>query len=1499
MSRIRKSFTVAFVTGLALSGPLATAQAVKTNARPSVRVTDKVNVSVTSRVAGTHPAIVDSASIGARVAAGAKLSHLHLFLTATDAQEAALASLTDQQQDKTSPNFHHWMTPETFGASFGAAPSDVAKVVAWLQDQGLTVESVSKSNRVISFGGSAGQIEAAFQTELHTLTVNGETHISNTTDISVPSALAGVIGGVARLNDFFPKSGAHRMGIASLTRMLPANNFISQDTAPLYGNATGTHYIAPGDVATIYNAKPLVTGGTDGTGVTIAILAQSNINLGDVQQFRSMFGLPKNDPTIILVGGDPGTNGDDGEAYLDAEWSGAVATGAKVDFLVSSPDLENGGVDASGLYAVDNNIGDIISLSYGGCEVNNGPGVTGFFNTLWEQAAAQGQTVFVSTGDSSADTCASSSSAYATSDYGVNALGSSAYNVAVGGTAFVDYGQSTYWANGGTTIPFSNALSYIPEAPWNNSKLSTTNLNSASTGLLTGSGISGTGGGISIYTARPNWQTGSGISPASDPAAVSGTGIAPGSPISGPHRLVPDVSNISANNHDGALFCADSVCSTTPTGGLYDAGVVGGTSVATPVQAGLQALINEKNGGRQGNANYYYYQLANAQYTASTTACQATLGTASSPTVTLPASTCNFHDVVSGSNAVPTSSTDTTGIGFLAAPGYDAASGLGSVDITNVATNWSTVAFTATTTTLSITPQSGIAHGADQTINVTVSPTTGSGTPTGDFALIAQTTSPDGPFEYTLTNGAFSGLVASSNKNVTIGVASTLPAGNYNVYARYAGDGTFGGSVSAPVPVSIGKDTSSVSLNSYDVTAAGYVFAQTSFPYGANLYIDTYVNSGSGSGVPTGTVTYSVSKGGTALASLTNTLDATGNTYFQSGQSFPNFYLKANYPALAPGSYTITAAYSGDNNFAASTSSVNVTVTQLTPTVSFTAPADINSGDTATFGYRIANPASVTYPNTTVLATGMVTFTDTTSGTTLGSCTLSGAACTFSSTAITTAGGHTVTAVYSGDLNYAPASNSATVMVGTLTAPTVAVTSAGTLAVGSTITLTATLTPATATGSVSFFDGTTLLGVGTISSGVATFRSAGTLGAGTRAISAVYSGSTSNASATGTLSLTVAKNSPSMTLSAPLNSTYGQVVSIDVQLSRSPTTSGQPTIPPTGLVTFTDSGSPIGSGALTYGPGGYGLYGSDLNIATLGVGTHTLSATYAGDTNYNTATAAFTVSTTIAKLSPAITVSSPSVAYSSLAAVPLTATLAIPSTLTAPTAQVSFYDGATFLGSATPTYSAAAGAYIANYSAVGLSGASHSITAQYPGDTSYNLVTSPPFLVSVTTSNVWVLNANGKVSALTNSGTALFGSAVGSTGTGTGIAIDGSGNVWSLNSTANSVQEFSNAGTVISSGYTGGGINLPAALSFDGAGLLWIANGNNTISVLNSSGAPVTSVPFQSPLNTPTSINVDGSGSVWVTNSGNNTVTEVIGAATPVTTPLTTAVTNNTLASKP
>ncbi len=1200
-------FLSAFTLASVAAAP-AQAQSQARLAHPTARVTEKIDRRVTHTLKGTHPGAVDRATVGSRLAASTQLNGIILVLQPSGDQEAALHTLLDAQGDKGSASFHKWLTPDDFAASFGVASADIAKVAAWLTDSGLHVDSIAHSARFISFSGPVGSVETAFNTKIYNVTVDGEQHISNTSDVSIPAALAPVVSGVKSLNNFFPKAktqGARKIAL----QKNPVSGFDAVD--PDFGaSPTGTHYVAPGDLATIFNAAPLTAKGIDGTGVTISVLARSNIQLADVEAYRSLFGLPKNDPNIIVVGTDPGENADDVEAFLDAELAGSLATGAKVNFIVSSASLVGSGIDTAGLYAVDNNIGDIITLSYGGGEAGNGADGTAFWNILWEEAAAQGQTAFVSSGDSDAAGGNSSSATVATG-YGVNALGSSAYNVAVGGSMFVDLNPSQDWG-AVSGIPYASALGYIPEAPWNQSRLTTTYLNSAATAFQTGAGIVGGGGGISIYTPRPSWQTGSGIPTNADAIAVySGTGIAPGSPITGLHRLVPDVSFIAASGHDGTLFCYEGGCYENATGSLISAGIVGGTSVAAPAMASVQALIDAANGGRQGNANIYYYQLANQQYTASTTACQAPIGSVASPSVVLPAAACNFHDIVNGSNIAPTATTGTAGVGFTAVAGFDEASGLGSMNIANVATNWSSVKFNATATTLSLTPTTGT-HGLSQTATIQVTPASGTGTPTGDVSILASGETAYGtPQVYTLSGGGSVNALVNS-----------LPAGSYTVTAHYAGDTNFASSDSAPVPVTIGKEGISPTLTPYLVTAAGAVTPTTTFTYGSGeIYLDTEYVANSGNGTPSGSVNYTITQNGVALPGLTTKLDTYGTTYLIAGPPFTNFYLVPNYATLTPGTYALTADYSGDTSFYGGTIHSAFVVTKATPSVSFiTGTAQIKSGGTATLNFTVATPTSATP------ASGTVTFTDTTTGTALGTGTLSGGTVSFNTTGITASGVNTITATYSGDSNYLAATPAAlAVTVSSQTTTTTTLTPSTTAPfVGTTVTLSAAVTPIpTTTAAVSFYDSGRLLGSANVSTttGIASLAVTG-FTAGSHSLTASYAGNATGSTSAGAYNLSVAQNLTSINFSGGESSTYGQTVSFNAYIVRSPTTAGIPAVPLTGVVNFYDggtSGTLIGSVTPVFGPGG-SRYVATLNSSTLGLGSHTITAVYSGDANYAAST---------------------------------------------------------------------------------------------------------------------------------------------------------------------------------------------------------------------------------------------------------------------------------------
>ena len=331
------------------------------------------------------------------------LDGLRLTFKRSDAQEASLKALLLAQQDPTSPSYHHWLTPTQFGQQFGMTAADIAKASDWLQAQGFTVTWVSESNNAIGFSGSVASVEKAFQTQIHSYRVNGETHFANATNISVPAALSGLVTGVRGLDDFRPKP---KVRYAKSNALNAKPQFTS--------GVSGSHYLTPPDMATIYDIGPLYSAGVTGKGVTIAIMGQTDIVPADIADFRAAAGLPANPPTVVTA---PGTtplsapagaaSGDLSETDLDLEYSGGIATGASI-VLVNSDN-----VFTSLQYAVQSTIGGIaipiISLSYGACEPSFATSDLTQIEGFLSQANAQGQTVMLASGDSGAADCDDSS----------------------------------------------------------------------------------------------------------------------------------------------------------------------------------------------------------------------------------------------------------------------------------------------------------------------------------------------------------------------------------------------------------------------------------------------------------------------------------------------------------------------------------------------------------------------------------------------------------------------------------------------------------------------------------------------------------------------------------------------------------------------------------------------------------------------------------------------------------------------------------------------------------------------------------------------------------------------------------------------------------------------------------------------------------------------------------------------------------------------------------
>ena len=967
-------FVFLFLLFLALVS-LAGAQTVPVAPRITEAVDDSRLVTLRGN---THPAARPEFDRGA-VSPGMRMARMQLVLTRSPQQQSSLKALLEAQQDKSSPRFHRWLTPDEFGGQFGAADQDIQAVTSWLQSHGLQVNQVSKGKTIIQFSGTAGQVLDALHTEVHQFRVNGEDHWANASDPQIPRALAPVVAGVAQLHNFRAKS------MVELSKAWPTVATAS-GFRPQYNESDGSHALTPADYAAIYNINPLYKAGINGSGVTIAALGVGPISVQDIVDFRNAFNLPKNPPQVVVNGTTPDYWQflfPDVEGTLDLTWAGAVAPNATVKFIVSDFTDTGDPLILSEEYAVDNNVADIITESFGGCESDMTAALTQFLLSLREQAAAQGITYLVSSGDQGPYTCYYDSQYKAPGPLSVNALASTPYTIAVGGTGFSSSTDTAaYWAATNAKTTLASALSYIPETVWNDScgapKCSGDNVV-----------VGASGGGVSTLFTQPSWQSG-----------------VPGIP-SGGGRDVPDVSLAASGVHVPYLICYSASCEGGPiTSSSFTP--IGGTSASSPSFAGIMALVVQKTKSRQGQANYVLYRLAATQQYSK---CDG------SNTKTPPDSGCIFHDVTAGNNAVPGEPNyGKAGALYQAGPGYDLATGLGSVNVANLVNAWDSVSFNGSATSLSINPAL-LKHGNTASVQIAVTPQSGNGTPTGDASLIWSMGGGLGPF--TLTGGSV---------NATAG---SLPGGVYAVTARYAGDGTFAPSDSAPVAVAVTPEASLTTAGALSFPIP-YAYA-TSGTYGNNtLRLSARVAGVSQQGVPTGGVVFT--DYGLPIEGGAGILNSEGQA--QSRNSGIVF---------AVGSHSIVATYSGDASFLPSLSPpVTITVTQASTAVSVQpSVGNAQAGKPVTLTATV-EPAGAPFGAS---PTGTVTFF--LGGQPLGTRVLApnfdlttslnvGVAALITSTLAQ--GSSQISATYSGDANYLGSSSQAARVTVTTNVPACAVT---------------------------------------------------------------------------------------------------------------------------------------------------------------------------------------------------------------------------------------------------------------------------------------------------------------------------------------------------------------------------------------------------------------------------------------------------------------------------
>ncbi len=871
---------------------------------------------------GNVPSFATQANDLGPLNADAPTGRMYLLLGRSDSAQREMDQYIMALSTPGTAEYHHWMTPEEFGHRFGAHDADIQAVTNWLRSQGFTVEKVPAGKSIVAFSGNAGQVRAAFGTELHRFRVGSAYRTAPVSDPTVPAALAAAVKGVAGMNKIVGHVQQNE-GPPATPTMKPLSSGRLKPQLDYPGTYSVDFTPVAGDAAVIYDTpnatlNPAYHGTTyDGTGVTIGALEYTNLsarNLQNVAYYRTTFLGETADqaaahiPTVVVEGPDPGVimgggshfDGDlqnyGAHAIGDAEISQAMAPGTKTILYVAE-DLFlalEGAVDADQV--------DILINGLDECESQLGAANNAFINEMYEQAAAQGITVVASTGYQGSSGC-SSNDIMTSTGFGVAGTASTPWNVAVGGTDFIvlypPSGDPSKYLNVGSPANnfdgsppyYTTALGYIPEGVWNLSTRVWTDYND---NVYAGGYEKSGGGGPSsqaVCSGTVSTSTGDcsgSLAGYSKPAYQ--TGITPSDGV----RDLPDISLFT-----GWAICADKSinylgddCQSAPFNGEISGDV--GTSAATAAAAGIFAMVVQKEGQRIGLPNPTLYRL----YTA------------------VPAA---FHDITTSNNAVPcTAGTPNCGAngfleGYNATTGYDLASGLGSLDVAQLVLNWDNAGLISTGTVLQAGTSSSslgtgslsVTHGTPVYFQVNVNPSTA----TGNVSIQG-------------TAGAIP-QVSLSNGSATFS-SQSLPGGSYLMRAQYSGDANNKPSASNAISVNVAPEapTLGATLQSFDPATGKTQDNITSVPYGwyLGLAVTPYGAAGEGKGTPaTGTI--SAASSGVSFGSAT--LWPTGTGYITI----------ENTAAMMPGSNAIHISYAGDASYQAANSDLPLSVTKSTVSV--------------------------------------------------------------------------------------------------------------------------------------------------------------------------------------------------------------------------------------------------------------------------------------------------------------------------------------------------------------------------------------------------------------------------------------------------------------------------------------------------------------------------------------------------------------------------------------
>jgi len=823
-SLLKPLFVMVFAAALGATTPGLAQTSQKLQPRITAPVDDSNRVSVH----GMSPALaIKEHDLGA-VDPSTKINGITLLFSRTPAQQADLDALFAAQQDINSPLYHQWLTPEQFGARFGMSADDIAKVQAWLQGEGFTINRVAHASNFIVFDGTAGLIESALGAPIHNYKLaDGSVHFAPANDLTFPAAIAPSVQFVQGLNTFRHRAHYHKSHRV-VTDLHPNWTDINNPYTP--------YLLTPPDLETLYDINAAYKAGYTGAGQSIAVLGVSYILPSDITNFQTLVGMTPKLPIYTLVpdsGAPYRSPGDEGESDLDVEYSSTIAKGAQVYFVYTGFNYNNGTDDAN-LMAVDQRIAQVITVSYGDCELDDDLYYAGtsYFTTqdaIYQQAGTQGQSLMNAASDAGSPDC----NGYAGED-GVTLAQSQApwvdypaaspYQTAVGGTGFpqADFGSganvATYWTNNSSGgAPLTNSLKkYVPEVVWNDDDPYFSQFD----------GLSAGGGGSSAYeptSGNITWQAQGSI--------IGGVAIPVPPQIGGKTkyyaRMVPDVALMASNESPGMLVCSsdpDSLesnqvnsCSATS---WYDSvsgdlTIFGGTSFGGPILSGITAILNQAlNSNGLGLLNPTLYSIAE----------NATNYPLAFHDITVGSNSCydyTFNDAeygVTGYPAPPAPMPGVCGVTSAAAgpsppadygalTGYDMASGLGSLDVNNLIAAWpkpASYSLIATTTTGAYATYNP-ALSTNDAITFSVTPTAATGTVAVTVDGVAATT-----------------LTLATGTAPPYNFASAI-LGTHSICGTYSGDTTH--AVSSSCLIVFAGSTTPPVTNAFNLTAPSLTVA--------------------------------------------------------------------------------------------------------------------------------------------------------------------------------------------------------------------------------------------------------------------------------------------------------------------------------------------------------------------------------------------------------------------------------------------------------------------------------------------------------------------------------------------------------------------------------------------------------------------------------------------------------------------------------------------------